>query len=88
LINGTFYTFLIIIIFAIISTIIDSVIGAALQAGYKCEVCGIITEKESHCSKKTKLVKGFPIINNDMTNFISILIASSIYLFLLSNNKI
>jgi uncharacterized protein (TIGR00297 family) len=62
--------------------IIDSFLGATIQAKYRCEICGKITEKKVHHERSTKLVAGLKYINNDTVNFISILSAAIIVLFL------
>jgi uncharacterized protein (TIGR00297 family) len=63
------------IIFAgIIGNLFDSIIGASIQAKYKCDVCSKITEKIYHCSKKASLIKGIKWINNDMVNFATAII--------------
>lgn len=73
--------FMILVSFAILSTVVDSVLGASVQARYKCHSCGILTEKLEHCSKPTALYKGLNFINNDAVNFISVLFSSCLFLF-------
>lgn len=53
-----------------LGSIIDSLIGASLQAKYRCIVCGKTTEKKLHHGKKTVLVEGISWLNNDAVNFI------------------
>jgi uncharacterized membrane protein len=62
--------------------IIDSLLGATIQAKYCCEICGKITEKKIHHERSTKLVTGLKYINNDTVNFISILSVAIIVIFL------
>lgn len=50
---------------------IDSLLGATVQASYRCLVCGRLTEKEVHHQQPTRLVKGYQFFNNDMVNFLS-----------------
>ena len=61
----------IIFIFGFIGNIIDTLLGAFVQAGYQCPNCGLKTERTFHCGQQTKLIKGIPIFNNDMVNFLS-----------------
>ena len=62
--------YIIFIIFAgIVGNLFDSILGASLQAKYKCNVCSKITERNFHCGQNSILIKGFKIINNDMVNF-------------------
>ena len=50
-------------------SIIDSIVGSSLQVKYKCVVCGIVTERKSHCKSETVYLKGNKWINNDAVNF-------------------
>ena len=49
---------------------IDSVIGAEVQALFRCEKCGKLTEKTVHCGVSSRLVKGHPLLNNHFVNFV------------------
>ena len=46
-------------------------LGATAQVKYKCIECGIITEKETHCCKKTVYHAGIPKVDNDAVNIIA-----------------
>lgn len=52
-------------------TIVDSILGATFQVGYRCRICDQYTEKKVHCSQETSLVRGWKWMNNDMVNFLS-----------------
>jgi len=61
--------FIIIVISGIIGALIDSVLGATIQAQYKCPNCQKTTEKLIHCgSYKTDLISGVHWIDNDIVN--------------------
>jgi uncharacterized protein (TIGR00297 family) len=60
-----------IFIFGFVGTMLDTLLGAYLQAGYKCVKCGLFTEKTLHCSMPTIQVSGYKKLNNDAVNFIS-----------------
>jgi uncharacterized protein (TIGR00297 family) len=63
--------FSIVAVSGIIGALIDSVVGATLQAQYKCPHCQKTTEKLIHCgSYKTSLITGIRWIDNDVVNFI------------------
>ena len=48
----------------------DSVLGATLQASYRCPVCGAASERPVHrCGTPTVLVGGWRWIDNDAVNF-------------------
>jgi len=65
--------FTIIIGAGFLGSIVDSIIGATVQAQYKCSICGKITEKKNHCKgTKTKLISGFNSIDNDVVNGICV----------------
>ena len=52
-------------------SIIDSLIGATIQAQYRCPMCGKITEKRNHCQgNPTTLISGVRLIDNDIVNAI------------------
>lgn len=65
-----------------IGSIVDSVLGATVQAKYYCKDLNAITEKRVHKGKLNKLVKGITFINNDVVNLSSNLI-SVLILFLI-----
>jgi len=52
--------------------IIDTLLGAFVQASYQCPHCGLKTEKIIHCGQNTRLMKGYSILNNDVVNFLSV----------------
>lgn len=54
-----------------IGLVIDSILGATIQASFKCSVCGAITEKLSHHGPSTtQHFAGLKWLNNDWVNFI------------------
>lgn len=69
---------LFIFLFGFLGNVIDTILGASIQAVYHCKVCQIETEKVIHCGYKTELVRGYAFLNNDVINFLSSLIAAII----------
>lgn len=63
-------------------SIVDSYLGALVQAKYKCSICGKITEKKFHHGRETIHIIGIKFINNDVVNFISPLLASIVAIML------
>ena len=57
-----------------IGSIIDSLLGATIQAKYRCKFCGSIIETRYHCGEEAELIKGFEPIDNHVVNFISSLV--------------
>lgn len=52
-----------------VASLIDSLLGATIQAQYRCPVCRKITEKKSHCKgNQTRPVSGLSWLNNDWVN--------------------
>lgn len=70
------YHLFIIFLFGFIGNIIDTVFGAFYQKVYTCHQCGIETEKRNHCQQPTVRIKGYRLVDNDMVNFLSGLIAA------------
>lgn len=66
----------------LLGSLIDSLLGAGLQALYRDEA-GVPTERSGDGERKYPLIKGVRWITNDMVNFLSILIASVVALLLL-----
>jgi len=57
----------------------DSLLGATVQARYRCPRCGVATERTVHrCGTPTVLVGGFRAIDNDVVNFIASLCGATI----------
>ncbi|MDB5035873.1 MAG: rane protein [Chlorobi bacterium] len=48
----------------------DSLLGATLQAGYRCRRCGMRTERSIHCGDPAEPVTGFRWMNNDLVNLL------------------
>jgi uncharacterized protein (TIGR00297 family) len=59
-----------------LGSLIDTILGALVQRTYRCNVCGLETEKKIHCNTETIHAKGSVWISNDTVNLLSILLAS------------
>ncbi|SYZ73117.1 putative membrane protein [Candidatus Zixiibacteriota bacterium] len=64
-------------------SIIDSIVGASIQARFRCPVCGKATEKDIHCNRPTVLKGGVRFINNDIVNLLGTLSAAIFVLLFL-----
>ena len=62
---------LFICLFGFFGNVIDTLLGAYIQAGYRCIRCGFKTERTIHCDQNTNLIKGHSFFNNDVVNFLS-----------------
>lgn len=69
---GSKLSLFVILLFAgTFGNIVDSFLGATLQAQYACASCGKITEHRTHCSgASTNLVRGSSWITNDVVNLL------------------
>jgi uncharacterized protein (TIGR00297 family) len=62
----------------------DSVLGASVQAQYKCAACGTLTESRFHCGGPAILSRGHRRITNDAVNFLTSLMGVIFAAILLS----
>lgn len=72
----TLKLFILIVICGFLGNIFDTILGAFFQVKFKCQSCGLITERLTHCGKLTEHSYGLQIINNDFVNLLSGLLAA------------
>ncbi|ARU59745.1 hypothetical protein CBW65_00800 [Tumebacillus avium] len=65
-------------------SLFDSLLGATLQAMFKCTVCGKETERREHCGQQTALHRGLPVLSNDLVNLAASLFGGGIAMLLSS----
>lgn len=63
-------TVMVVLAAGIIGMAADSLVGATLQARYRCTICGASTERRAHCDHPTELSGGYRWITNDVVNVI------------------
>ncbi len=68
-IEWDFVKVIIVMVAGFIGGFIDSLLGATVQAQYKCEVCSKVTERKFHCNEIAELIHGNKWFNNDLINF-------------------
>lgn len=56
---------------AFLGAVLDSMLGSLLQVKFKCQKCGTVTEKATHCGVATRRCSGVRGIDNDAVNLIS-----------------
>ncbi len=61
-----------------LGAVLDSLLGATLQAKYTCNVCSHRTEKAVHCGVKARLAGGIRHLDNDAVNVIATLLGALI----------
>lgn len=59
------------LICGLVTSIVDSLLGATLQVKYRCTSCGQLTEQKQHHLQLTKQVSGISWLSNDWVNFFS-----------------
>jgi len=73
----TFRDLLLITIIGLAAQIFDSILGASLQAKYRCLSCEKTCEQNEHCTGAgTKLISGWKSMNNDVVNWLSAVFAA------------
>jgi uncharacterized protein (TIGR00297 family) len=59
------------VVAAFVGSTVDSILGASIQAMYRCKICDKMTEHSNHCDEPAELVKGWKVLGNNWVNFIS-----------------
>lgn len=52
----------------LLGSLLDSLLGATLQANYRCVVCGRLVERPRHCNEQAEHIRGFKWMRNDQVN--------------------
>ncbi len=65
-------------------SLLDSVLGATLQARFTCPSCGTITEDSRHCGVSATPRSGWHWLGNDLVNLTSIVLATAGWVLLLA----
>ena len=60
-----------------LGSLIDSFLGATMQAQYRCAICGKETEKAHHCDVPSQHLRGMPWLRNDAVNMLSAIAATA-----------
>lgn len=58
-----------------LGSLADSILGASVQAQYRCPRCGAQTERRIHCGQAGRRLQGFRWVTNDAVNFLACLLA-------------
>jgi uncharacterized membrane protein len=49
-------------------SLVDSLLGATLQAQFRCGACGLVTERREHCGAAAVRTRGIGWCGNDLVN--------------------
>jgi len=77
------YSIMAIMIGSFLGIIIDSVIGATIQAQYYCDECKKFTELQIHHEKKNRLISGFGFVDNNIVNLLATTIGSGLSILII-----
>jgi len=65
-------TVFLITLWGFFASLLDSLLGATVQAQYLCPTCSKITERKNHCGdNQASFYSGISWINNDLVNFLT-----------------
>lgn len=64
----------------LVGSVVDSALGAGLQAVYRCPVCGAAPEVARHagCGERARRVSGLPGLDNDAVNWLATLAGAAV----------
>jgi uncharacterized protein (TIGR00297 family) len=69
------------VVFAgVVGSLVDSILGATVQAHYRCTVCSMVTERRTHHETPTEFVRGLRWMNNDAVNWVCALTGALVML--------
>ncbi|WP_017755785.1 DUF92 domain-containing protein [Calidifontibacillus oryziterrae] len=63
-----------------LGNLVDTFLGATVQVTYYCPSCYLVTEKRKHCGMKTQYKQGLRLFNNEVVNFLAIMLGSLVIL--------
>ena len=68
----------------LLGSIVDSVLGAGLQARYRCLACGASLEVARHgvCASRAERVSGVPGLDNDAVNLLATVTGAAVALLI------
>jgi len=67
-----------------VGNLLDSVLGATLQARYRCERCGEVIERAQHCGLAAIPTVGWRWVSNDVVNLLCTLAGAAVGFYVVS----
>lgn len=87
--STVFFNLLVIVLASsFLGSAFDSLMGATMQAVYRCKICGKTTEKRTHCNTEAQLLRGIKYIDNNMVNLIATAVGAVIAYMLVYSGAI
>jgi uncharacterized protein (TIGR00297 family) len=72
------------LLLGVLGSLVDSVLGATVQAGYRCAHCAVETEGPlHHCGRKSEQTRGFAWFDNDLVNLTATALGAALGAWLL-----
>ncbi|MEO8166993.1 MAG: DUF92 domain-containing protein [bacterium] len=71
-------SFVAVILGGFAGSVLDSFIGATMQAQFRCVPCGKLTERRIHCGQVGELTQGRKNIGNDFVNLFAIIFGAAV----------
>jgi uncharacterized protein (TIGR00297 family) len=71
-------TLVVAVLAGVLGSAFDSLLGASIQARYRCPTCSKTTEKRFHCEQACILTNGHEIFDNNVVNLISTAFGASV----------
>ncbi len=67
-----------------LGSLVDSFLGASVQAVYRCQTCELLTEQTPRhdCGTRTERARGWAWINNDVVNFLATASGAAVAFFI------
>jgi uncharacterized protein (TIGR00297 family) len=66
------------VVAGLVGCTVDSVLGDLLQVRYRCVRCSAVVESPAHCGQPAVVVRGLPVVDNDLVNLLGSLAGAAV----------